>query len=178
MPCRWVQIITARLQKSSGGEHCSLLECEISWRINFNVQPRIDQRCDGSLGLWHEQLQGASALGWAPAPPRDAELPGLGLRSGTAPGAHAELSAPAPGNQPGLCAEAWGVGLSPHPAASHCGPGARQPVLRRTQSQRSSAARSTAPRPGYGNFGARARVRHSHSSCHWCGGERPFFVSL
>lgn len=160
MPCRWVQIITARLQKSSGGGHCSLLECEISWRINFNVQPRIDQRCDGSLGLWHEQLQGASALGWAPAPPRDAEL---GLRSGTAPGAHAELSAPAPGNQPGLRAEAWGAGLSPRPPASPCGPGARQPVLCRTRSRRRSAARSGAPRPG-GTFGARARVRHSHSS--------------
>lgn len=81
-------------------------------------------------------------MGWAPAHPRDAEVPGLGLRSGTAPGARAELAAPAPGNQPGLCAEAWGAGLSPHPPHLTAGQG---PGSRCCAEHRASAAHPPAP---------------------------------
>lgn len=49
VPRRCLQIIMESLQKSSRRGRCSLPECEIVWRINFNVQPRIDQRGDGSL---------------------------------------------------------------------------------------------------------------------------------
>lgn len=49
LPRRCLQIIMESLQKSSRRGRCSLPECEIVWRINFNVQPRIDRRSDGSL---------------------------------------------------------------------------------------------------------------------------------
>lgn len=99
-----------------------------------------------------------------PGRPRDAE-------PGTAPGAHAELSAPAPGTRQAL----WGAEPSHRAPTSCCGAGARPPVPCEARSLGSWAARAGAPRLGVAlGLGPEAGAATALDAA----AEQPVFVSL
>lgn len=108
-----------------------------------------------------------------PSHRRDAEVLGTGLRSGTAPGAHAELSAPAPGDLPGLSMGVCGAGLSPRTPTSCC-----RPVAGTRCCAKHTARVPPAPvhcHPG-GNFGLGRGL--GIATALDAGAEQLFFVSL
>lgn len=115
---RWccLQIIMESLQKSSRRGRCSLLECEIVWRINFNVQPRIDRRGDGSLGCGRSSFK--------EHPPWDTPRVRSGRGAGAAASACTELpaSAPAPAQLPGAVGAGPPRRCPPRRTAGSCSP--------------------------------------------------------